>query len=200
MKGRRSARRAGDSPTKGEEGRPSSLAIELGRIVGPLVVVFGIAVALLAVLDALPGIVGGEPRGVREYRSIDDAERQLGERLRLPAYVPGWLRWPPASIRVVSGPPACVAIAFVDRAGHEAVIVYQAGGSDAPFPEVLRPAGTLLERADVRIGERPGVLTRLTLRDGRTVHEVDWASRGRRFAIRSAGGVNDLLLMAGSME
>ncbi len=159
-------------------------------------------VGLLAAFDAAPAVLGGQPRGVRSYASIADAERSLGVRLVLPAYFPAALTWPPASIRGSSGPPVSVAVSFAPAPGRAAhLVIHQTAGADGTVPAALRPAsGTLLEQADVVVGARNARVRRIALDGGGVTHEETWTSGPGHVTYEWNGPVADLLLMADSAE
>lgn len=174
---------------------------ELTRILTTLGLVMGATAGILRGLDSLPGYLLGEPRGVKRYRTLEEVERKLGERLLLPSYFPDTLRWPPAAIRLVSGPPPSVTLAFVGREGdEERLILSQAFGRAGPLSPQLLPPGLVLQTTTVSVGGTEGELTRIRGEDGVIWHEVGWQREGRQVALRFRGPVEELLKMARSMR
>jgi hypothetical protein len=179
----------------------SQTAGELAAMLARLFVVLGIVYLGLRCLDWLPRLLGGEPRGILRFDTISDLERRTGERVLLPPYFPDSIRWPPRSIRLFVGPPECVALAFLDRGGtEERLAIYQTAKDDSPIPGELRPRGIVLESTEIPFGGLRATLSRISLDDGRLVHEVTWLSHGRRHAVTFRGPVEDLLKLAGSVE
>lgn len=174
---------------------------ELTLVLTTLGLVLGAMVGLLRGLDSLPGYLLGEPRGGKTYRNVEEVERKLGERLLLPSYFPDTLRWPPAAIRLVSGPPLSVTLTFMGREGdEERFIVYQAFGGAGPVPPQLLPPGLVLHTTTVSVGGTAGELSRIRAEDGAIWHEIGWWREGRRMTLRFRGPVEELLKMARSMR
>lgn len=179
--------------------RSGSALVELGRIVVTLALVVGATAGLLRALDTLPGYLQGEPRGVRSFGSIEEIERRLRERVRLPAYFPDTLRWPPAAIRLDSGPPPAVALTFVGREdGEERLVIVQSFGPTAlASPRLLAP-GRPLQTTSVPVGEAEARVVRILGPDGLVWHDVSWRARDRQLTLRSRGSLEELLRMARS--
>lgn len=172
---------------------------ELVRILATLALVVGAAAGLLRALDALPAYLQGTPRGVRSFGSVEEIERRLRERLLLPAYFPDTLRWPPAAIRLESGPPPAVALTFVGREdGEERLVILQSFGPSAvASPRLLAP-GLALQTTSVPVLGAEGRVVRILGRDGRIWHDVTWHAGDRQLTLRSRGSLEELLMMARS--
>jgi hypothetical protein len=172
-----------------------------GRIVQSwLLVVAAVALGLQAA-DHLPPLLSGTPHGVRVYASAAEAERALDARIWLPAFYPDTLQWPPARIVAWPGPPAMVALHVNARGSRrEILVLVQSIGTPATPPDVLLPAAEVLTTADVVVGGRPAVVTRAVAPDGEVVHDVRWDHGDRRIVMRYRGPVEDLLLIAESLE
>ncbi len=177
-------------------------ARELSRVLLAWLAVVAGTLLVLAAFDAAPAVLGGEPRGVRAYSSIPEAERAVRSTLVLPAYFPAALAWPPASIRAYAGPPASVAVTFAPVPGRsEHLGVIQVVGPDSVVPAALQPAsGALLQQAEVTVDGRPGRLRRIALDGGGIMHELSWTSGSSRVTYEWNGRIEDLLLMADSAE
>lgn len=173
---------------------------ELALVLTTVGLVMAAAAGLLRGLDALAGYLVGEPRGVKAYRSIEAVERRLGERLLLPRYFPGTLRWPPHAIRFASGPPSSVTLTFVGTdAEEERLVVYQAlAGAGSISPQLLPPA-LVLHTTAVSVGGTEGKLSRIRREDGELWQDLTWQEEGRQLALRFKGPVEELLKMARSM-
>ncbi len=182
------------------ETRLSAKGMELLRALATLGLVMGGATVALAALDAAPGWLSGEPRGVRRLQSVDEAERRLKARLYLPGYFPDRYRWPPSAVRLLLGDPASVALAFEARQGGLALELGQTvGGQGAISPLVLPPA-EVLQRSPVRLAGGEGILARVVGGDGDVWDEVAWSQGGRTLVLRGKVGVEELLRMARSVH
>jgi hypothetical protein len=166
-----------------------------------LLVVAAFALGLKAV-DRLPALIAGIPHGVRVYESVASAERAVGARIWLPPFYPDSLAWPPARIDAWPGPPVVVALHVNARAdGRERLVIVQSFVSPAAPPPVLLDAPRqVLTTSDVRIGDRAGILTRLVAPGGEVMHDVTWDHGTRRLTLRYHGPVEELLLIAASLE
>jgi hypothetical protein len=165
-----------------------------------LLVVAACAVGLKAV-DRVPALLSGTPHGVRAYATVADAEQAIGARLWLPAFYPDTLAWPPARIDAWPGPPLMVALRVNGRAdGRERLVVVQSFGAPAPpAPELLVPA-RVLNTANVVVVTRSAIVTRVVVPGGDVMHDVTWDRDGRRVTLRYHGPVEELLVIAASLE
>jgi hypothetical protein len=174
---------------------PGRLA-EAARTVWGLLVVLAAAGALLAALDAIPTLVGGQPREVRRARAVDDVERRLRARLVLPAYFPARLAWPPQQIRYVVSAPGAVALTVAVR-GEGAGLLLAQTIRPGRIPPQLLPEAQEFDRSPVPVGPAMGVLSRV-IEDGEMRWQLAWQQGGRSLLLRSAGSVDELLRMARS--
>jgi len=170
---------------------------ELWRILAGLAVVLGSTAAALAMLDALPTWILGEPRDVRRVPSLQEAERRLRTRLVLPALFPDTIAWPARTIRVMSGPRAGAALEFDGRDGRPRLVVAQAAGP-GEVPERLVPPGNPLDAVPVALGGASGTLRRVVGPDGEVWQEVRWYVGGREVILRLRGSVDQAVRMAKS--
>jgi hypothetical protein len=170
------------------------------RLLGPWVLVMGVAAGALKGLDHVPTLLAGTPRGARVYASIEQAEQAVGARIWMPAYYPDDLRWPPLRVELMHADPPSVAVRIegTDGDANRLVIVQTLGGEAAPPPGLLR-AGRTLEATPVTLGSHEATLTRVLLQT-RELHDIAWSQGGRRITLRSAGPVDRLLRIAGSLE
>jgi hypothetical protein len=201
----------------------------------PFVLVFAAAALLLRAADCAPAALGGEPRGLRRFETLQDVERATGVRVRLPAYFPDTLGWPPARIRLALGRPPVVCVQFAAASGGLSaaarvgppgagsgaapraparlpnppadarqqdgqLVVCETLGGRGRIPDRLTPRGLVLERSETSVGGRPGEIRRVSEEDGRLVHEVAWQSSDRTFRLSFSGPLQQLLLMADSIE
>jgi|WetSurMetagenome_2_1015567.scaffolds.fasta_scaffold252053_2 hypothetical protein len=165
-----------------------------------LLVVAAFVVALKA-LDVLPALMVGTPHGLRVYATVDEAQRAVGARIWLPPYYPDSLAWPPARIDAWPGPPAMVAVHVRGRSDRrERLVIVQSLGGLAAAPSILLAPAEVLTTTEVTLGTRPAVLTRVVAPDGEVVHDVSWDHGPRRLTLRFHGPVEQLLLIAGSLE
>lgn len=167
---------------------------------GAFAVILG-ACLVLALLDRLPGVLSGRPKGVLPVGTVEEAERGLRARLLLPAYFPDTLRWPPVAVDIYFGPPAAAAIAFSGRTGPDVrLLLCQTIEPADSVPVKLLPPGLILASVRTRVGSDPGTLIRLQLDDGRIVHELTWQRDGRLIAVRFDGPVEQLMTLADSVN
>ncbi len=171
---------------------------EMARALLTLLWVMGAAAGLLGGLDAVPGWMEGEPRGVRRARTLEDAERRLRARITLPAYFPDSLRWPPSSVRLVTEPPPSVALTFEARGGGVALVFAQTLGGEGPVSPLLLAEAAVLQRGSVTLGDREANLLRVIGDDGEVWNELEWTQGGSRFAMRGKGSLEELIRMARS--
>jgi hypothetical protein len=171
------------------------------RVVSSWLVVVAATVLALKAADRLPAWLSGTPPGVRVYSTVGDAERALGTRIWLPAYYPDSLAWPPARVDAWPGPPAAVALRINERGtSREHLVIVQSLGASAPIPAALLPPGEVLTTAEVGVGRARATVVRLVIPGGEVVHDVRWVHGDRRIEIRYHGPVEDLLLIAESLE
>jgi hypothetical protein len=172
----------------------------LPRLIGAWTLVIAAAAAGLAALDRLPALIAGTPHGARVFASVEEAERAVGARIRLPGYYPEDLRWPPTRIEVSRSVPPTVVIRVAGRDGaRERLVVAQCiRGTASPPPDLL-PPGQAMETTRVQLGSTTAHLVRVLL-GPRELHDVWWDQRERRITLRYTGPVRQLLLMAESLE
>ena len=170
-------------------------------LVGPFFLVVASVVAVLGLVDRVPSRITATPYGALAYRTLEAAERDLGFRLWLPAYYPSDLTWPPSRVYSVTGPPATAVIEVAAAAGErDRLTIWQSPEtSRPPAPRVFEP-GQELTTNEVVLGRHRAQLAHRFLAGGREVRDLWWNQSGRRITLRYAGPVNQLILMAASME
>jgi len=167
-----------------------------GLVFGTLVV----TAVVLRTLDAVPGWIRDEPRGVRPYASVRDLETEIRTRLLLPVYFPDTFDWPPARVWLAPGDGRPSALVVRDaRSGLERLVMCQNAEGDAPIPPRLLVPGRVLQRVEVRVNDAPGVLTREALPDGTEWSDLSWVEAGRRLTFRMYGDDSELMKMARSV-
>jgi hypothetical protein len=177
------------------------LVAEVAGMVGSLVVVTALAALVLRGLDAIPGWVTGEERGIERFESVEGVERAYGEPLLLPAFFPDTLRWPPAAIRFRAGPPAAVATQFLGRdGGDERLAIVEARGARASIPMALMPSGVALHRVAVPMPEGEAALVRVTTADGQVRNDLVWYRPDSTVALRYSGSADELMTIAHSLQ
>jgi hypothetical protein len=171
------------------------------QVLLPFALVVAGTVVALAALDRLPGVLVGEPSGVWPVPSVRELERRTGARVRLPAFFPDTLAWPPTAVRLAPGRPPSAAVVFASRAtGRPVLVVCETLGSAGTIsPALLEPA-EVLQATPVDISGRPGTLARLTPAAGGVLLEVRWTSLDRTYCLRFFGPLDQLLRMADSLE
>jgi hypothetical protein len=157
-------------------------ASEGARALWTLILVLGGAVATLAVLDAIPGWLHGEPRGVRRVASVEEAEKRLQARTVLPSYFPDTYVWPPAVVRFTRDEGGAVGMTFTDRSGAPALVYAQTVGSTGPLPAGLAGRAAVIQQQSAPLGEE-GTLSRVVAEDGALWNQLEWTARQRRFLL-----------------
>lgn len=164
----------------------------LGLVLG------AIAIGLRA-LDAVPGALTGNPRGVRHVDSIDALQRETGLKAPLPPYFPDTLRWPPAAIRVFGRGAAT--LMFVRRdSGSPWLLIGLARGQNEGLPARLLEEGLTLQSSPVAVAGQPATLRRLRTSDGLLWQELTWRSGAQVFVMRYRGSLEQLETMASSLQ
>ncbi len=172
----------------------------LRTLVTWLLVLAAAAVALKAI-DRVPALLSGTPQGARVYGSVEEAERAVGAKVWLPAFYPETLAWPPARIDAFAAGHSWVAVHIAGRAdGRERLVLVQSLDAPAPPPRLLLDPALTLQSSEVEIGERRGTLLRVATDGGQTLNELSWDHGTRRLTLRYDGAVQELLLIARSLE
>jgi hypothetical protein len=70
----------------------------------------------------------------------------------------------------------------------------------APPPDLLLQPGQVLMAVDVQVGRRQATLTRALAQDGQVLHDLSWDQGTRHVLLRYTGPVEELLLIAASLE
>jgi len=170
-------------------------------IAGSLAGVIAGSALVLHAIDAIPGLLTGDAKGVVRYASIEGAERAFGERLALPAFFPDTLRWPPDVVRFHAAPPVAVALSFRGRDGEaDRLAIFEARGALASIPMQLMPAGRVLHRVAVPVKEGEATLYRVQMPDGSTRNDFVWHRDDLALALRYAGPADELLSIALSVH
>lgn len=168
-------------------------------MIATLAFVVATAALILAGLGAVPGWIGGEPRGVRRVASVDEAERSLGAILLVPAYFPDRLTWPAAAVRVAGGRRGSAALTFVDRAGTPVLELLQSTAGGAPVAGELLAGRTVLDERRTALEDRPATLATVLL-EGTRWQELAFRVRDRSVILRGRGEPTDLFAIARSIH
>ncbi len=157
---------------------------------------------VLKAADYVPSMLAGTPHDARVYWTLAEAEAGIGRAIWVPSAYPLSVAWPPARIDEWPIPPRAVAVHFDSRSGAKDVLILveSLDGETPPPPALLPPVETLMTVPDVPLGRRSGTMARETRSGGHVLHDLWWTQGGRRIVMRYTGPVEDLLLMAGSLE
>ncbi len=170
-------------------------------IASSLALVIAGSALVLHGIDAVPGLLTGEGRGIVRYESIEGVEHAFGARLALPAFFPDSLRWPPERVRLHAAPPVTAALSFAGRDGQaDRLAIYQARGARASIPMSLMPAGRVLHRVAVPVTEGEAALYRVQLPNGSIRNDFIWHRDEASLALRYAGPADELLSIALSVH
>jgi hypothetical protein len=157
-------------------------------------------VGLLAGLNELPRVFGGEPRGVIAYESVSAVQSRYRVSLWRPRALPrGWSPQP-ARVRVAVAAPRWVEMRFERRSGSGLRVCQTVGtaAAGAVPPPVLLDEAEVLQADPVVIGGREATIRRLLLASGAIVHEVWWREDGRQVMFRLEGSVEDVMAVGRS--
>lgn len=180
---------------------PAGPAREFGRLAGTLALAAAVAAFSLLALDAVPGLVSGEPRGILRVRDVDTAERLLGARLLLPTFFPDKVRWPPEAVRVSTAAPRAAAVEFTDPARRWTRLVV----CQTVMPAQACPGGLLDEGREwystpVTIGGQPATLDSVRVGTEGNFDQVVVRPRGRFVLLRYDGPADELVRMATTLR
>jgi hypothetical protein len=146
-------------------------------------------------------LLTGAGRGVRTYRSVEEAERSLGTTILLPAFFPDAYRWPPEAVTASLEPARAVALTFESRVeGAGRLLFAQTLDGDLRVPGRLLAAGKPLQEIDFDLDGTPARMTDVLLPPDGTFHDLSLAARGRRFIFRFQGDSMMVLKMAASLR
>ena len=180
-------------------GAMASTLSEGARALWILVLVLGGTAAALATLDAVPGWMHGEPRGIRRAATVEEAERRLQAKVLLPAYFPDTLRWPPAAVRFTRDEGGAVALSFDGQDGAPALVLAETVGAGAALPDALLGRRAVIQRQSAPLGDG-AELARVVAEDGTLWNQLEWTLGSRRFVLRGRGSLDDLIKMARSIH
>ena len=171
------------------------------RFLGVLATTLALSAVALRVADTVPAWLRGEPRGVREYGSLEALERDLRTRLLLPAFFPDTLEWPPERVALSAGDGRPTLVTFHDRErGSTGLVIAQAIAGDYPIPARLLPPADPLDASVVRIHDASARLSRVRDRGGQTWTELSWVAQQRRVVMRFSGPDAQLIRLARSLH
>lgn len=170
------------------------------RAVSRLLLVTAVAMAGLRVLDSVPRVLTGLPRGVVLVRSLEELRNRVGFDMPMPAYFPATLEWPPRDIWVYRGQDVAV---FVRQRATNApwLIVASAapGARDVSGPAL--PDATVLQTTDVPAGSGTPFRVRRVEDAARAVwHEATWRQADRITVVRYRGPLDELMRIAESLR
>jgi|BarGraNGADG00212_1021973.scaffolds.fasta_scaffold00826_7 hypothetical protein len=171
------------------------------RVVRSWLLLVGAFAVGLKAADRVPALMAGTPHGARIYATVAEAEHAVGAKIWVPAYYPDTMAWPPARIDLWPGPPTSVALRILGRAdGRERLVLVQSLHAPASPPDELLPAVHVLTTNAVTVGRHPATLTRVLAPSGQLLHDVWWDQGPRRLTLRYSGPVEELILIATSLE
>ena len=171
----------------------------LARLLGVWLLVVASAAFGLRVVDVVPRLVLGVPRGVVRAADLAQLERESGRRMPVPAYFPDSIEWPPAEVRMHATGSA--AIWCRQRpAGGMALIVATAPPGMREIAAAVLPSSVDLQREGASLGARPAVIARVRDADGAVWQQVQWQTPAQIILVRYRGTLDQLLKIAGSVH
>jgi len=173
-----------------------------GSGVGALVravVVLAAAAGVLRVADAVPGLLSRTSRGVVRYATVADVERVTGRPLRVPAYYPATLEWPPSDLRVYLGQAASYwCRTRADGVFSFALATTPAGG--ASMARAVLPPSDVLQEAEATVNGRRVRVMRLRDADGALWQQAEWTGVAGVTIVRYRGTLEELMRMVSSLR
>lgn len=172
------------------------------RIVLPLVLVLGAVSLSLSLLNRLPSYIQeNRADGVRVYNTVDEAERDLGVRIWIPAYFPDYLHWPPVEIKAKRRPVLTISLLFRSRQGADPVLfIHEILSEPGELPADAREPGPVVNRYKIDIGDGQGSLTLSKDKEGRNWSYLSWEKGGRYLVGLTVHSPEELLKIARSIR
>jgi hypothetical protein len=176
-----------------------ALAEGLPRIVGAWLLLVAVGAFGLRVVDAVPRVALGIPRGVVRVSDVGQLDRESGRRMPVPAYFPDTIQWPPTVARFHTSGSA--AIWCRQRpAGGVVLILATAPRGTRDISSAVLPASVELQREAAMLGTRPAVVSRVRDADGAVWQQVQWQTADQIVLVRYRGTLDELLKIAGSVH
>jgi hypothetical protein len=182
-------------PVTSSAARAGGAGLEIVRMLATFVWVAGATAVTIAALGALPGWITGDQGTVRQFATIQDAERRLGARILVPGYFPARLVWPAKTITVAGGRRGSVRLDFDARDGGPDLHLLQSTREGEPIAAELLQGRTVLRTSRTTVSSHPATISDVLV-DGVPQRELAWEVQGRSMIIRSAEDVEDLFRMA----
>jgi hypothetical protein len=173
-------------------------AWRLARSLAAFTAVLTAIATVLLVLDRVPGLLAGLPRGATRVASLAQLERELGMAIPLPVFYPSDLAWPPSEYRLFPGPSAVVIVTSTDT-GEPALLVGAAAPGLGALPPQLLPAAETLQTTDSTFGARRATVARVRDAAGIIWHQAAWTADGRLIVVRYHGDFLHLSRLVESM-
>jgi hypothetical protein len=178
---------------------PAPRRTDAARLAAVWLLVVATAVVGLRVADALPRTALGVSRGVTRAADVAELERATGRRMPVPAYFPDTIAWPPAEARRHSSGAAAIWCRRRDGVGLALMLATAPHGASQLLDAVLPPS-VELQRERAARGDRVVIVSRVRQADGSVWHQVQWASAAQIILIRYRGTLDELLMIAGSVN
>lgn len=161
-----------------------------------LAMVIVIAV-LLAATDKLPSLISND--FAQRYNSIEDAGQSIGYDIRVPAYFPEGISWPPSMIIAQKKPYKAVLMEFKGLEKTEAVLVISQSlqNNSEQFRRITMTETK--EKIEYRLKGRTAVLMVGKCGAGMSCSEIAWQENGRYFRILLMTSPFELIKIAESM-
>jgi hypothetical protein len=179
--------------------RPRKAGPTSGRALVQLLAVLVVAAACLRAADAIPALLTGAPRGVRQFDDVRALERDLGWKIPMPSYFPDILKWPPSVLRAFGRSAATLLFVRRDNADPWLLLGVASGQNEALPPELA--TGTLVLQEGVsHLGGQPARVRRVRDDDGTAWTELTWRLPGRVVLMRYRGPLDELEMIASSLQ
>lgn len=161
-------------------------------------ITLAVLVGVLKLLDWTPGAV--DTGLIREYPTIAAVEAQPGiGRVRVPAYYPATIRWPPVRILAQVRPSRAVVMEFAGAGGDATMLVIsQAEERDFEPSRKIR-FHAVNETVPLQLRGREAVLEAGTCEDGSACSMIRWYDERMHFRMWMRAPSLELIRIAESM-
>ena len=167
-------------------------------ILAPLILI-GAAAVSLYLLGLVQDYLRPPEHGPREYASIEAAEANLGFRISVPAYFPGYIAWPPARITGRLLPVPGVETVYNSPYGARIMVISQVASDGGARPDRLPWVKTVLAEDPLKIDGITGVIIVARDADGHILNGASWNSGSFFYAVITDRSKSELLTIISSM-
>jgi len=137
---------------------------------------------------------------MRRYNSVDEVQSKLNIReLRIPAYFPQSIMWPPSEILAQGKPYPAVLMIFKDVRTKAITLVISQGTSDAFSANTLVPFVQVTRKVPFDLKTRKAILEVGSCKDDEPCSRLSWSEKNFRTVITMKSPPFELIRIAESM-